>query len=304
MPIASAALARGRDRRRAAGIGGLYRGDRPRARPVARTASGARRVAPPRARPGRRGRPRGRRLRAVSRPISLRMPVPALLDAHDVSVTYGGVRALDGVTLEVRRGEIVGLIGANGAGKSTFFNAVSGLAPTTGSIRYRGVELVGRRPRAAARSGVARTFQDLGLVRARDRRREPAARAELARAAIPRPPGSSASDLRCAPNASCAAAPGSHSSCSAWRTFAAGRSAISPTARCASSRSRRRSRSAPTCSCSTRPPPGSGPRSRTTLPRGSLPRATSSASRSSSSSITCRSSRGSATTCTASSRER
>ena len=54
------------------------------------------------------------------------MPVPALLEAHDVRVDYGGVAALDGVSLEVRRGEIVGLIGANGAGKSTFFNAVSG----------------------------------------------------------------------------------------------------------------------------------------------------------------------------------
>ena len=105
-------------------------------------------------------------LRTVPRPISLRMPVPALLDARDVSVTYGGVGALDAVTLEVRRGEIVGLIGANGAGKSTFFNAVSGLAPTTGSIRYRGVELVGRSAASRSALGVARTFQDLGLVRA------------------------------------------------------------------------------------------------------------------------------------------
>jgi branched-chain amino acid transport system ATP-binding protein len=102
----------------------------------------------------------------VERPLSLRMPVPALLEAEDVTVEYGGVTALDGVSLEVRRGEIVGLIGANGAGKSTFFNAVSGLAPTTGSIRFRGVELVTRPASIRSSLGTARTFQDLGLVRA------------------------------------------------------------------------------------------------------------------------------------------
>ena len=81
-------------------------------------------------------------------------------------MNYGGVTALDRLNLEVRRGEIVGLIGANGAGKSTFFNAVSGLAPTTGSIKYRGVELVRRSAAIRSGLGVARTFQDLGLVRA------------------------------------------------------------------------------------------------------------------------------------------
>jgi ABC-type branched-subunit amino acid transport system ATPase component/ABC-type branched-subunit amino acid transport system permease subunit len=105
-------------------------------------------------------------LRAVPRSLSLRMPVPALLEARDVTVEYGGVTALDRVSLEVRRGEIVGLIGANGAGKSTFFNAVSGLAPVTGSLKFRGVELVGRRASRRSAIGIARTFQDLGLVRA------------------------------------------------------------------------------------------------------------------------------------------
>jgi ABC-type branched-subunit amino acid transport system ATPase component/ABC-type branched-subunit amino acid transport system permease subunit len=105
-------------------------------------------------------------LREVPRSLAARMPVPALLVARDVGVRYGGVRALEGLSLEVRRGEIVGLIGANGAGKSTFFNAVSGLAPTTGSIRYRGRELVTADPAGRSRSGVARTFQDMGLVRA------------------------------------------------------------------------------------------------------------------------------------------
>jgi ABC-type branched-subunit amino acid transport system ATPase component/ABC-type branched-subunit amino acid transport system permease subunit len=102
----------------------------------------------------------------VPRPLSRRLPVPALLRAEDVSVVYGGVRALDGVTLEVRRGEIIGLIGANGAGKSTFFNAVSGLAPTTGSIRFRDVELIGLPATRRTELGLARTFQDMGLLRA------------------------------------------------------------------------------------------------------------------------------------------
>ncbi|MDP9101591.1 MAG: ATP-binding cassette domain-containing protein [Actinomycetota bacterium] len=104
-------------------------------------------------------------LRDVPRPLTQRLPVPALLLARDVGVRYGGVQALSGLDLEVRRGEIVGLIGANGAGKSTFFNAVSGLAPTTGSITFRGRELVGLPPGHRSRLGVARTFQDMGLVR-------------------------------------------------------------------------------------------------------------------------------------------
>lgn len=105
-------------------------------------------------------------LREVPRSLVLRMPVPALLEATDVRVQYGGVTALADVSLEVRRGEIVGLIGANGAGKSTFFNAVSGLTPATGSIRYRGVELLGSPAARRSALGAARTFQDLGLVRA------------------------------------------------------------------------------------------------------------------------------------------
>jgi ABC-type branched-subunit amino acid transport system ATPase component/ABC-type branched-subunit amino acid transport system permease subunit len=101
----------------------------------------------------------------VPRPLSRRLPVPALLRAEDVSVVYGGLAAVSGVTLEVRRGEIVGLIGANGAGKSTFFNAVSGLAPTTGSIRFRDVELLGLPATCRTELGLARTFQDMGLLR-------------------------------------------------------------------------------------------------------------------------------------------
>lgn len=105
-------------------------------------------------------------LRQVPRHLRSRMPTRALLETEDVHVAYGGLVAIDHLSMEVRRGEIVGLIGANGAGKSTFLHAVSGLAPVTGSIRYRGIELVGSPPVGRSALGVARTFQDMGLVRA------------------------------------------------------------------------------------------------------------------------------------------
>src|SRR5207247_1308607 len=105
-------------------------------------------------------------LRDVPRGLLLHMPVRALLEARKVTVRYGGVNALSDIDLEARRGEIVGLIGANGAGKSTFFNATSGFAPTTGSIRYRGIELLTNPPARRTSYGLARTFQDMGLVRA------------------------------------------------------------------------------------------------------------------------------------------
>jgi branched-chain amino acid transport system ATP-binding protein len=109
---------------------------------------------------------RARSLREVPRPLTQRLPVPALLVARKVSVRYDGVIALADVDLQVRRSEIVGLIGANGAGKSTFFNAVSGLAPATGSIRYRDRELLTSPAAGRSARGIARTFQDMGLVRA------------------------------------------------------------------------------------------------------------------------------------------
>jgi ABC-type branched-subunit amino acid transport system ATPase component/ABC-type branched-subunit amino acid transport system permease subunit len=104
-------------------------------------------------------------LRAVPRPIGLRVPTPALLTVKDLTVSFGGIVAIADLFLEVRSGEIVGLIGANGAGKTTFFNAVSGIVPASGSIQYRNVELVGLAPVRRSSLGVARTFQDMGLMR-------------------------------------------------------------------------------------------------------------------------------------------
>lgn len=83
-----------------------------------------------------------------------------LLEARDVAVHYGGIRALDGADLDVPNSGITGLIGPNGAGKSTLFNVVSGLVqPTRGTVRFDGADIVGLRPEKVAQLGIGRTFQ-------------------------------------------------------------------------------------------------------------------------------------------------
>lgn len=81
-----------------------------------------------------------------------------------LSVTFGGVRALDGVDLEVAPGEIVGLVGPNGAGKSTLVNCVGGqLDADAGRVWLDGIRLDGLAPHRRARLGVARTFQRVAV---------------------------------------------------------------------------------------------------------------------------------------------
>src|SRR6266446_6115631 len=85
---------------------------------------------------------------------------PILLAVNDVSVRFGGLRALQKVSFEVRKGEILGIIGPNGAGKTTLFNALNGfIVPSPGSVKLDGRELVGEPPFAVCRAGVGRTFQ-------------------------------------------------------------------------------------------------------------------------------------------------
>ncbi len=87
-----------------------------------------------------------------------------VLDVAGVSVAFGAVQALDGVTLEVREGAFVGLIGPNGAGKTTFFNVVSGfVTPSAGRVRLAGQRIDGWSTARRARAGLARTFQNIGL---------------------------------------------------------------------------------------------------------------------------------------------
>jgi branched-chain amino acid transport system ATP-binding protein len=87
-----------------------------------------------------------------------------LLRIEDVSVRFGGVCALDGVTCEVDAGEICGLIGPNGAGKTTLFNCITRLYPVAGgAISFGGQRIDGVPAREIISLGIARTFQNLGI---------------------------------------------------------------------------------------------------------------------------------------------
>lgn len=83
-----------------------------------------------------------------------------LLVAENVVMTFGGVRALRGVSMRIHEGELVGLVGPNGSGKTTLVNLISGaFPPTSGSISLDGTEIVGARPHRVAHLGIARTYQ-------------------------------------------------------------------------------------------------------------------------------------------------
>jgi branched-chain amino acid transport system ATP-binding protein len=77
------------------------------------------------------------------------------LVVEELDVRYGGVHAVHGVSFSVEPGEIVGLIGANGAGKSSTLHAIMGLTPADGDVRLGGASLRGRRPEDVARAGIA-----------------------------------------------------------------------------------------------------------------------------------------------------
>ena len=83
-----------------------------------------------------------------------------LLEVDAVTKRFGGLTAVSRFSLTVGAGEIVGLIGPNGAGKTTVFHLLSGFqAPSEGAIRFKGVSVVGAKPHAICRRGLARTFQ-------------------------------------------------------------------------------------------------------------------------------------------------
>jgi branched-chain amino acid transport system ATP-binding protein len=102
-------------------------------------------------------------------PITGTPPQPAaaavpLLTVAGVSLAFGGIVALDAVTLEVPRGALVSVIGPNGAGKTSLFNCISGLyRPQRGRITLESKNLIGRKPDHIARLGLARTFQNVEL---------------------------------------------------------------------------------------------------------------------------------------------
>jgi branched-chain amino acid transport system ATP-binding protein len=83
-----------------------------------------------------------------------------ILQVHDLSRHFGGLKAVDGVSFHVKKGEILGLIGPNGAGKTTCFNVISGVyKPTAGSIYLDGEQIDGLPAHEIAAKGIGRTFQ-------------------------------------------------------------------------------------------------------------------------------------------------
>ncbi len=83
-----------------------------------------------------------------------------LLQAHDITIRFGGLTAVDAVNMNIAPGELIGIMGPNGAGKTTFFNAISGVTPlTSGQLSVNGRSLTGASPHQFAAKGLARTFQ-------------------------------------------------------------------------------------------------------------------------------------------------
>jgi branched-chain amino acid transport system ATP-binding protein len=83
----------------------------------------------------------------------------AELEIERLTLRFGGLTVLDGVSIAVEPGELFALIGPNGAGKTSVLNCVSGIYHGEGRIRFRGADIAGREPHRIARLGLARTFQ-------------------------------------------------------------------------------------------------------------------------------------------------
>ena len=88
----------------------------------------------------------------------------ALLEVRDITLTFGAVRALDGVSLTIPKGSLFAVIGPNGAGKTSLFNCISGVyRPRPGRVTLSGRNITGKAPHRHAGLGVARTFQNLAV---------------------------------------------------------------------------------------------------------------------------------------------
>jgi branched-chain amino acid transport system ATP-binding protein len=89
-----------------------------------------------------------------------------LLEVRNVSLSFGGVKAITDISFDVRKGEIRAIIGPNGAGKTSMLNVINGFyTPQRGTIVFRGVERRAMKPHHAVRQGIARTFQNVALFK-------------------------------------------------------------------------------------------------------------------------------------------
>jgi branched-chain amino acid transport system ATP-binding protein len=98
--------------------------------------------------------------------VSLRALGEPILSVDNISVSFGGVTALSGVSFHVRSHEILAIIGPNGAGKSSLLNVINGVYhPSQGTVTYKGATRRQMRPHEAASQGIARTFQNIALFK-------------------------------------------------------------------------------------------------------------------------------------------
>lgn len=90
----------------------------------------------------------------------------ALLEVKNLSIAFGGLKAVDNFHISIEKGQLYGLIGPNGAGKTTIFNLLTGVyKPNAGSIELDGVNITGRRTTEINQDGIARTFQNIRLFK-------------------------------------------------------------------------------------------------------------------------------------------
>jgi branched-chain amino acid transport system ATP-binding protein len=90
----------------------------------------------------------------------------SFFEVRNLSIAFGGIRALEDVSFSLAQGEIFAIIGPNGAGKTTLFNCINGIyRPDAGEILFKGGNIRGRKPDAVARLRIARTFQNIELFK-------------------------------------------------------------------------------------------------------------------------------------------
>jgi len=89
-----------------------------------------------------------------------------LLEVNNIGISFGGLRAVDNVSLTIKNGQLYGLIGPNGSGKTTLFNMITGVyKPTSGTFYFNGENLTGKSPVEINKKGIARTFQNIRLFK-------------------------------------------------------------------------------------------------------------------------------------------
>ena len=89
-----------------------------------------------------------------------------VLKANNLTIVFGGLKAVDNFSIEIKEGELVGLIGPNGAGKTTVFNMLTGVyVPTSGTVELRGQDVTKMVPHNRVKIGISRTFQNIRLFK-------------------------------------------------------------------------------------------------------------------------------------------